>query len=235
MCKWDSTDRINHWIKRDWPLRESFTPGYRNILHSAFVDRSNVILPPLHIKLGLMKQLKALNKEGACFKYIQEKFLNMSAEKVRKSVFVGPQIRTLTKDALFLSTMTDVEKKARFSFIEVVSKFLGNAKDSDYKTVVENVLDCFEALGCRMSLKVYFLHAHLDYFPLNLGDMSEEHEECFHQDNKSVEIRYRGRWDVSIMAYNRWCLKRECKSNEVARKAKSKKFMPYTDKKKSPI
>ena len=60
--------------------------------------------------------------------------------------------------------MTDVEKKAWFSFAEVVLKFLGNSKDSDYKAIVENMLACFEALGCRMSLKVHFLHAHLDYF-----------------------------------------------------------------------
>ena len=75
MYEWDSKDKINHWIKRDWPFRESLTPSYRNILYPALVDRSNVILPPLHIKLGLIKQLvKALNKEGACFKCIQEKF-----------------------------------------------------------------------------------------------------------------------------------------------------------------
>ena len=54
----------------------------------------------------------------------------MSAEKVKEGVFVGPQIRELTKDAHFLFTMTDVEKKAWLSFAEVVSKFLGNAKDS---------------------------------------------------------------------------------------------------------
>ena len=48
MCEWDSRDRSNHWIKRECPLRESLTPGYKNILHPALVDRSNVIhLPPL--------------------------------------------------------------------------------------------------------------------------------------------------------------------------------------------
>ena len=56
MCEWDSRDKSNYWIKRDWPLRESLTPGFRNVLHPALVDRSNVILPPLHIKLGLRKQ-----------------------------------------------------------------------------------------------------------------------------------------------------------------------------------
>ena len=236
MCEWDSRDRSNHWIKREWPLRESLTPGCKNILHPALVDRSNVILPPLHIKLGLMKQfVKALNKEGACFKYIQDKFPNLSAEKVKQGVFVGPQIRKLTKDPQFLSTMTDVEKKAWLSFVEVVSKFLGNTKDPDYQNIVENMLACFQALGCRMSLKVHFLHAHLDYFPQNLGNMSEEHGERFHQDIKSMETRYQGQWDVSMMADYCWCLKRDCVSNEVAIKAKRRKFMPHSNEEKANV
>ena len=53
------------------------------------------------------------------------------------------------------------------------------------------MLACFEALKCRMSLKVHFLHAHLDCFPQNLGDMSEERDERFHQDIKSMETRYK--------------------------------------------
>ena len=84
-------------------------------------------------------------------------------------------------------------KKAWLSFAEVVSKFLGNTEDSDYKTIVENMLACFERLGLRMSLKVHFLHAHLHYFLQNLGDMSKEHDERFHQDIKSMEIWYEGR------------------------------------------
>ena len=79
----------------------------------------------------------------------------------------------------------------------MVLKFLGNTEDSDYKMVVENMLAYFETLGCCMSLKVHFLHAHLDYFPQNLGDMSEEHGECFHQDIKNMEIWHQGQWDVS--------------------------------------
>ena len=129
MCESDSRDRINHSIKRDWPLREFLRPGYRNILHPALVDRSNVILPPLHIKLGPMKQfVKVLNK-GACLKYILEK---------------------------------------KHGFAEVL-KFLGNTKDSDCKTIVENIWACFEALECCMTLKVHFLHAHLRLFSTKLG------------------------------------------------------------------
>ena len=86
--------------------------------------------------------------------------------------------------------MTDVQKKAWFFFEEVVSKFLGNTKNSDCKTIVENMLACFEALGCHISLKVHFLHGHLDYFSQNLGDISKEHGEGFHQDINSMETWY---------------------------------------------
>jgi hypothetical protein len=46
---------------------------------------------------------------------------------------------------------------------------------------VEKMLEKFKALGCAMSLNVHFLNAHLDYFPENLGAVSEEHGERFHQ------------------------------------------------------
>ena len=48
-------------------------------------------------------------------------------------------------------------------------------------------LACFEALGYRVSLKVHFLLAHLNYFPQNVGDMSQDYGERFHKDIKSME------------------------------------------------
>ena len=117
-------------------------------------------------------------------------------------------------------------KKAWLFLAELVLKFLSNNKHSDHKTIIKNMLACFEALECCMSLKVHFLHAHLDYFHKTLGDMSEKHGECFHQDIKSMETRYQGQWDVSMMADCCWYLKHDCKSSEVARKA-NRKFMLY--------
>ncbi|GBN33164.1 hypothetical protein AVEN_20146-1 [Araneus ventricosus] len=35
----------------------------------------------------------------------------------------------------------------------------------------------FKILGCSMTLKVHFLDSHLDYFPENLGAVSEEQGE----------------------------------------------------------
>ena len=45
-------------------------------------------------------------------------------------------------------------------------------------------------MGCRMSMKVHMLDAHLDEFKENLGAYSEEHGKRFHQNIKDFESRY---------------------------------------------
>ena len=42
-------------------------------------------------------------------------------------------------------------------------------------------------MGCLMSLKIHFLHFHLNFFPPNLGAVSDEHGERFHQDITKME------------------------------------------------
>ena len=41
-----------------------------------------------------------------------------------------------------------------------------------------------------MSLKIHFLESHLDFLPENLGEVSDEHGERFHQDITAMEKRY---------------------------------------------
>ena len=48
--------------------------------------------------------------------------------------------------------------------------FLGNLKAANFTELVQDVMDSYEQLGCNMSLKMYFLFSHLDFFPLNCGD-----------------------------------------------------------------
>lgn len=64
-------------------------------------------------------------------------------------------------------------------------------------------------MGCRMSLKIHFLHSHLNYFPENLGAVSDEQGERFHQDIKKIEKRYQGRWDPAMLGDYCWFLKKE--------------------------
>ena len=68
------------------------------------------------------------------------------------------------------------------------------------------MLKNFQALGSRISIKLHYLLSDLDYFPENLGDVSEEQEERFHQDIKVMEERYQGRWDAHMMSDYCWTL-----------------------------
>jgi hypothetical protein len=59
----------------------------------------------------------------------------------------------------------------------------------------------------------------LDFFPENLGALSEEQGERFHQDIKKMERRYQGRWNVNMMGDYSWMLHHEIL--ETSRKRKS--------------
>ena len=99
LCMWDSRARDKHWTQKEWPIRETLEAGMPNILHDPIVSRDKVIFPPLHIKLGLMKQfVKALSSDGECFQYIVSAFPALSIEKIKADVFDGPQIRALVRD-----------------------------------------------------------------------------------------------------------------------------------------
>jgi hypothetical protein len=61
-----------------------------------------------------------------------------------------------------------------------------------------------------MSVKFHYLHRHLYRFPEKLGDLSEEQGERIHQDIKTMEARYQGRWDAHMMVDYCWNLMRDC-------------------------
>lgn len=225
LCLWDSRAKKEHWIRKEWPSRKNLTVGNPNVIHEPLISREKIILPPLHIKLGLMKQfVKALDQNGDCFKYICQTFSNLSMEKLKAGIFDGPQIRTLVNDKDFLNHMTEIEAEAWTSFVSVVKNFLGNHKAAHYSEIVNQMLMNFEKLGVNMSIKIHFLHSHLDRFPDNLGDYSEEQGERFHQDIKVMEQRYQGRWDRNMMADYCWTLQRDCPEQKYKRQSYNKRF-----------
>ena len=71
LCLWDSRAKQQHWIKKCWPTRNALKVGEEKIIRESLVKREKIMLPPLRIKLDLMKQfVKALDKNGGCFKYL---------------------------------------------------------------------------------------------------------------------------------------------------------------------
>ena len=126
--------------------------------------------------------VKVWIKERECFAYLCENFPRLSCKKLRAGIFNSPQIRRLQKNPRFINSMKNEKIGAWMSFAEVVSNFLGNHKAENYCELVEPLLSSFEALGCNMSVKAQFLHSRLSYFLENLGALSEEQRERFHQD-----------------------------------------------------
>jgi hypothetical protein len=67
---------------RNWPQRTEFSVGRHNVKWEPLVDPQKVLMPPLHIKLGLMKQfVTGLDKESSAFKYLQDFFPKLSEAK----------------------------------------------------------------------------------------------------------------------------------------------------------
>ena len=58
LCEWDSRDKKNHYVNKMWSKRTSQTPGENNVVNPLLVLPENIFLPPLHIKLGLVKSFE---------------------------------------------------------------------------------------------------------------------------------------------------------------------------------
>ena len=108
-------------------------------------DTKRILLPPLHIKLGLMKQfLKALDTRSTCFKYIKSKFPNLTDAKIKGRIFVESDIKKLMRDDDFIKTMRSIEKDVWFSFKSILQNFLGNNRDPEFQTIVSTKLRSFK-------------------------------------------------------------------------------------------
>jgi hypothetical protein len=111
------------------------------------------------------------------------------------------------QDKQFDEDLNEPERNAWLSFKRIWKDFLGNHKAANCQDVVQDLLTSYKAMGCNMSLKIHFLDSHLNFFPENLGEISDEHGEKFHQDITAVEKWYQGKWTSSLLEDYCWTLK----------------------------
>ena len=164
----------------------------------------------MHFKLGLMKNsVKAMNQEEAAFTYLREKFPRLSEATLKGGIFIGPQIREIIKDEFFDNLLQGDEKAVWDSFKFVARGILGNRRAQNYEELVNNLLQRYQKLRCNMSLKIHFLHSHLDFSPENCGAVSDEHGERIHQDISSFEKIYQGKRNCAMLADYCWTLARD--------------------------
>jgi len=128
------------------------------------------------------------------------------------------------KDSHFEELLEDVELRAWKALKAVIENFLGNNIAGNYVELVQTMLDAFYQMKCNMALKVHLLHSHLDFFPPNLGDVSNKHGEKFHQDIATMGKRYQGRWTPTMLADYCWSLIREATDVKYKCKSRVKRF-----------
>ena len=112
-----------------------------NVIRKPLVSREKVLLPPLHIKLGLVKQfVKALGFEGEVFQDIHSKFFKLSVAKIKGGIFIGSQISKMLKSESLKAKLNETEKEAWQAFRGVFNGFLGYKKSQNYKELVKKLI-----------------------------------------------------------------------------------------------
>ena len=167
---------------------------------------------------------KALHKNGAAFQHLSTVFPGLSAAKLKEGIFVGPQIWEVLKDTDFEELLNFKELRAWEVFKSVCSGFHGNTRVPDYQACIEKLLKSCKDMGCRMSLKIHFLHSQLNFFPPNLEAVCDEHGERFHQDITKMESNYQGKWNPGMMGDFCWMLLRDIPEAKYTRSSKKTHF-----------
>jgi hypothetical protein len=210
--------------RKQWPPRNTYVPGKESVKYDPLVESTKVLLPPLHIKLGLIKNfVRGMNKDGTGFQYLKSKFSKISDAKLMAGIFIGPQIREVLCDQGFSDVLNVKELAAWNGFKLVVSNFLGNHRAENYEQLIDDMLCHYRNMGCRMSLKMHSLHSHLDFFPVNLGAVSDEHGERFHHISV-MEHKYQGRFEPNKMGDYCWFLQRETTTSHKRKRKYTKAF-----------
>jgi hypothetical protein len=188
-CLFPSRNRCNHYSNIAFQQRatDSITGlliinPEQSIENQPLVPAHRILVPPLHVKLGLCTQfIKLLVKQNqTAAEYLIAKF-SRSAGHAKQGILNGPQIKKLLSDQQFDTKLNTMQAAAWNSFRAVCDNFLGNNRSENYKELINDLLRNYNTMGCLMSKKVHLLHSHLNLFPENCGDMSDEHGERFHK------------------------------------------------------
>lgn len=230
LCLWDSRAHTEHFKRSVWPKRTDETSHEYNRITDPLISWEQIILPPLHIKLGLMSNfVKALTKTNPeAIEFLNSMFPKLSELKIKQGIFVGPQIKQVLRSEEFKLYLTEEQKDAWKSFEDVVTGFLGNTRQPNYKELIDKMLENYGKIGANLSLKMHFLMSHKEFFPDNCGAYSDEHGERFHQDISNMEERFNGRYIPNMLGEYCWMLIRTEKAMH-KRRSEKQHFRRHAD------
>jgi len=143
------------------------------------------------------------------FIYIYINFLGLG-------VLTGPDIRKLVKSNEFTAVLTNDYRKAWEALKDVIQNVLGKhrADPDEAKKFVATMLENFENINVSMTLKLHFLHHHLDTFLQQLPAESDEQGERFHQVTMPMEKRFKGKKLDAMLAEVCWWSHKACQYDD---------------------
>ena len=72
-------NKKNHCVNKLWLKQTTLTPWEKSVINPPLLLPEKIYLPPLHVKLGLMKNfVKGVDKTGRGFQYVRNKFPNVT-------------------------------------------------------------------------------------------------------------------------------------------------------------
>ena len=86
----------------------------------------------------------------------------------------------------------NVDSKSMESISKSSPKCFGKERSYKFELLVSNLMEEYKKMGCSLSLKMHFLHFHLNFFTPKMGDVNEGQDEMFHRAIDDMEKRYQG-------------------------------------------
>ena len=157
LCEWESRARDCRYRIQKWPLLS-------DVAHTVLEEKSKIYLPPLHIKIGLIKvSVKVMDKERKRFGRLRQKFSATSEAKMKAGIFVGPHTTQPFEHQDFSTELNSSERRTWKVFENVCRIFPGNEKAEHYSEIMQQLISSYSAVGCDVSLKLHVLHYNLDF------------------------------------------------------------------------
>lgn len=193
-------------------------------MYTSLAETSKILFPILHIKTGLATKILTwelkVNENLELKSYLTSKAKfgkYFTAERI-----LGKQVNELIRDQRFNNLLSAKGKTMWSKFAKVVQGFLGKKRHPNYKKLVTDLMKAFHRNGIKMSHKIHVLDSHINLFPSNNSDYSDESGERFHQEIARSLKDYSGKSLVAMVGNYCWRLMRSGKQSKKDRKSKKK-------------
>lgn len=96
MCDWDSRYKGNQYTMNKWNMRTEHTVGFQNVIGGALVPTEKILLPPLHVKLGIVKNfISQIAKQETVYACLRQIFPRLSEAKLKKGMYIFKQFHAI--------------------------------------------------------------------------------------------------------------------------------------------